>query len=94
MSSVLELQAAELTKSAYGQNGGMLISDTTAHTGKWRTMVVLSDATFTTLTTEYTKNGVATLAVGSDWGTLPARTHISGKFTAVTLSSGSVLMIN
>ena len=91
--STLEIQAAELKHSEMGQNGGTLITDTTAHTGKWRTMLVLSNAAFTTLTSEYTKNDATTLAVAADWGTLASGVILSGKFTAVTLASGSVLMI-
>lgn len=89
----LELQAAELKHSEMGQNGGMLITDTAAHTGKWRTMIVLTNASFTTFTSNYTKNSATTLAVAADWGTLAAGTMMSGKFTAVTLAGGSVLMV-
>ena len=94
MASLKEQQQAALSMSAYGQDGGMILDDTTAITGKFRIMVVMSDATFTTLTTEYTKNGTATLAVGADWGTLSAGFVLVGKITACTLTSGSVLLLN
>jgi len=89
----MEIQAAELMHTELGQNGGMLIADTTAHTGRWRKMIVIANAAFTTLTTEYTKNDATTPAVAADWGTLSAGTVLYGKFTAVTLSDGSVLML-
>ena len=94
MASLLEQQQASLSVSSYGMRGGILVTDTTAITGDFRVMVVLSDATFTTLTTEYTKNGTSTLATGADWGTLSAGFVLVGKITAVTLASGSVLLLN
>ena len=88
-----EQTAARLKSTECGLEGGTLITDTTAHTGTWYSMLVLSNAAFTTLTTEYTKNDATTLAVASDWGTLTAGMIFSGKITAVTLASGSVLML-
>ena len=93
MASSLQQSMSELSLSEMGQKGGILITDTTAITGVFRKMVVLADATFTTLTTEYTKNDDSTLAVGADWGTLYGGTILDGKFTAVTLATGTVLMI-
>jgi len=93
VASNLEGKAAALTVASFGYNGGILLDDTTAITGVFRSMLVMANATFTILTTEYTKNGIVTLTVGSDWGTLAAGTVISGKITAVTLASGSVLLI-
>ena len=83
----------DMRNKGYGQNGGILVADTTAITGNFTTMVVLEDATFTTLTTEYTKNGTASAALGSDWGTLYAGFVLSGKITACTLASGKVLLV-
>ena len=91
--SSLEQKQARLTMTGYGQKGGILVTDTTAITGTFKTMVVLEDATFTTLTTEYTKNGTSTLSVGSDWGTLYTGFTMSGKITACTLASGKVLLV-
>jgi len=91
MSTVLELQAAELALSGMGQRGGVLLTGTTAVSGKFRVIYALADATFTTLTSEFTVNGDATLAVGSDFGTLTAGKQIAGKFTAITLATGKVI---
>ena len=92
-SSKLEQHQADLTMSGYGQKGGILVTDTTAITGTFRMLIVLEDATFTTLTTEYTKNGTSTATVGSDWGTLYTGFVFSGRITACTLASGKVLLI-
>ncbi len=93
MASTLEQKQADLSMSAFGRKGGILITNTTGITGKFRMMVVLSDATFSVLTTNYTKNGTETNASASDWGTLPTGLVLSGEITAVTLSSGKVLLI-
>jgi len=93
MSSSLEQHQADLSLSSFGRKGGILITDTTAITGTFRMMVVLTDAAFTTLTTNYTKNGTANPSAAADWGTLPAGFVLSGSITACTLSSGKVLLI-
>jgi len=90
----LQQRAASATLEQMGAYGGILLSDTTVITGKFTQVVVLADATFTTLTGAYTKNGVATLAVGADWGTLTKGTILSGVFTAVTLATGTVLLLS
>lgn len=92
MSSLQEVQAAELKKSGMGQNGGILLTDTTAVTGKFRIILVLADAVFTTLTSDITKNGTTTAAAAADFGTVTKGTVLYGKFTAVTLTSGTVLL--
>ena len=83
----------DMRNTGFGQNGGILVTDTTAITGDFKLMVVLEDATFTVLTTDYTKNGTAVAAAGSDFGTLYAGFVLSGKITAVTLASGKVLLV-
>ena len=87
-----EARQVELMELQHGQRGGILLTDTTAITGKFGTMVVLASAAFTVLTSEYTKNGTSTASTGADWGTLAAGTIISGEITAVTLASGTVLL--
>jgi len=91
-STELQLKAAALTVSSFGYNGGILVTDTTAITGTFRSMLVIASAAFTVLTSEYTKNGTTTASAGADWGTLAAGTLISGEITAVTLASGTVLL--
>jgi len=79
--------------TSMGQSGGILLTDTTAITGSFCAMLVLTDAAFTTLTTDYTKNDSTTLAVAADWGTLSAGFVLAGNITACTLASGSVLLL-
>jgi hypothetical protein len=67
--------------------GTRMIANTTAVTGAWCEIVVLTAATFTTLTMEGatgTWTGVA----------FPVGFIIRGKITAITLTSGSVLAVN
>jgi hypothetical protein len=71
--------------------GGVLITDLTAITGTYRAIKALTDTTFTTLTSELTKNGTVTPAVGADYGTLSAGDTIYGTFTAITLATGKVI---
>ena len=90
MASSLEQSSATWAISAMGANGSIMVTDTTAITGTFRALLVLEDCTFTTLTTDVTKNGIVTLAVGSDWGTKSAGDVIYAKITACTLASGKV----
>ena len=83
----------ELMEVDHGQNGGILLTDTTAITGNFTTMIVLETATFTTLTTGFTLNDATTPSTGSDWGTLYEGAIISGRITAVTLATGKVLLV-
>jgi len=89
----LQLKAAALALTEFGQNGVVLVNDTTVITGNYRIMLVLTDATFTTFTSNYTKNGEVTAMAGADLGTLTAGTKLSGKITAVTLATGSVFLV-
>lgn len=62
------------------------INTTGAKTGKWYKIVVIAAATFTTLT--------AGNSVSSDTMTgvaIPAGTILLGDFTAITLTSGTVI---
>jgi hypothetical protein len=92
MTTQLELQAAELKHSALGQKGAILLTDTTAIAGNFRIIMVLADAVFNTLTSDITKNGADTLAAAADFGTVTKGTILYGKFTAVKLTSGTVLV--
>ena len=90
MASTLEQSSALLAISAMGANGSILVTDTTAITGTFRALLVVEDCTFTTLTTDVTKNGIVTATVGSDWGTQVTGNVIYAKITACTLASGKV----
>ena len=63
-------------------NGGQVIANTTPVTGNWIEIRVLTTAVFTTLTGNLTN-------VGST--SFPAGTILNGRFTAITLASGSVV---
>jgi hypothetical protein len=62
--------------------GGVIISNTTATKGSWSAIQVISDAVFTLLTGNVT--GYASV-------TIPAGTVLFGRFSAITLASGTVL---
>jgi len=90
--SQIELQAAQLQHSGFGQNGAILLTDTTEVTGKFRIILVLADAVFATLTSDITKNGTSAAAAATDFGTVSKGTVLYGKFTDVKLTSGTVLV--
>lgn len=78
--------------AALGQGGAILLTDTTPVTGTFKAIYILADAIFTTLTSDITKNGVAVAAAAADFGTVYQGTTLYGKFTAVTLTSGTVIL--
>ena len=63
-------------------NGGQVINNTTPVTGNWTEIRVITAAVFTTLTGNLTN-------VGST--SFPVNAVINGRFTAITLASGSVV---
>ena len=63
-------------------NGGQVITGTAVTTGNWIEIRVLTTAVFTTLTGNLTN-------VGST--SFPAGTYLNGRFTTITLASGSVV---
>ena len=63
-------------------NGGQVITGTAVTTGNWIEIRVLTAAVFTTLTGNLTN-------VGST--SFPAGTILNGRFTTITLASGSVV---
>ena len=68
-----------------GENGGLAITDTNAHTGNWNRLTVLTDAVIATVTGNTS---------GLNGATVKAGTSIDGVFTAVTMTSGTVYMRN
>ena len=92
MSSFAEQQAAELQKSGFGHNGGIILTDTTEITGNFRIILVLADAVFATLTSDITKNGTSTASAAADFGTVTKGIALYGRFTKVKLTSGTVLV--
>jgi hypothetical protein len=63
-------------------NGGQVINNTDPVTGNWTEIRVITAAVFTTLTGNLTNVGSTSFPVGA---------VISGRFTAITLASGSVV---
>lgn len=91
--SDIKNREADVIFTTMGLKGGILVTDTTAITGEFRALKVISDAAFTTLTTpNLTKNGIVTAVVGADWGTLSEGSVIETKITACTLASGKVYL--
>lgn len=82
----------QMIASGIGQNGAILVTDTTAVTGNFRIIQVLENTAFTLLTSDMKKNGATTAAAAADFGTVTAGTVLYGKFTAVTLTSGKVIL--
>jgi hypothetical protein len=64
--------------------GADFYNDTNAKTGSWWKIYVVSAATFTTLTHNLGGNTMTGVA-------FPAGTELIGLFTAITLTSGSVI---
>lgn len=89
MDSLMKIQ-----RTSMGDDGGILITDTTAITGNFYAMEVVKDCVLGTFTTpNVTKNGTSTATTKDDWGpNLSAGTIILAKITAVTLVSGTVLL--
>ena len=100
MASSLEQLSSRVMASSMGQSAegasNILLTDTTALTSLDPPVVCIeafgADATFTTLTGNVTKNGVSTAAVGADFGTLEDGRRLYGKFTDITLASGTVML--
>jgi hypothetical protein len=63
-------------------NGGQVINNTTPVTGNWTEIRVITATVFTTLTGNVTNVGSTSFPVGA---------VLSGRFTAITLASGSIV---
>jgi hypothetical protein len=68
-----------------GAQGSTFVNGTSAQTGQWKAIQVVSNAVFSSLTGNVS---------GLTGATIPAGTTIYGIITAFTLSSGSVLAYN
>ena len=73
-----------------GEQGTLIVSDTSAHAGSWASMLVLEDAVLTTATMPGEEGTVATYAGIS----YPQGFVLYGPFTSITLASGTVQMHN
>lgn len=65
----------------------IIITDTSAHTGRFGKVFCLTDASATFVSPNVTKNGSSTVS----GITLKANNEITGVFTSITLASGSVV---
>lgn len=65
--------------------GGKLINDTATHTGRWRRVLCLTDATFAAGTVSEDIAGTFTGQA------IKAGTSFAGTFTALQLSAGSLI---
>lgn len=74
--------AADALLLLTGQTGATVFADTSAHTGTWRRLTVLTTAAVTMILDD-----VLLAAI-----TIPAGTDVFGKITSVTLGSGVVVV--
>lgn len=74
---------------ALAQYGSTAFADTTARTGTWFAVTVIEDAVFAIIT-DATRTGTADLT----GVTFSAGTTIYGSFTAITLTSGTIIAYN
>jgi hypothetical protein len=75
-----------MPRTPWGLHGGDLITNTAAVTGSWTTLLILEATTFTSWTA---KNITVAGTIGD--AVFPAGALIHGGFTAVRLSTGSVM---
>lgn len=79
---------------AFAKGGSDTVTDTTAQSGRtWFAMQVVADAVVASMTFATDKFGNDIHA--SDWttlGTIPAGITLYGEFTALTLTSGKVVL--
>jgi len=70
-----------------GDDGGNYIADTTVTTGDWFAIYAITDATFTTLTSDNLTGTLTGI-------TLSKGMTLHGRFSAITLAGGSVIAYN
>lgn len=92
MSSANTIKSDQINLVNSGQGTVVILTDTTEITGNFTKIQVLSNAVFTTLTSNITKNGIVTASVAADFGTVSAGTILLGKFTTIKLTSGTVIL--
>ena len=71
-----------------GFKGGIIITDTNAHTGRFAKITCLTDSTVTLVSPNVTKNGSSTVSGIA----LKASTEIEGIFTSITQTSAGSLI--
>ena len=70
-----------------GRNGGTVIADTTATTGTFGGLLIVEDAVINS----WTCSNLTNAADLEDAVTLPAGLYLPAQFTAITLTSGTVV---
>jgi len=85
----------EKTIQSMGGFGAVIIDDTAAHDLSTKHVVLIkaiTETVFATLTCDgIFHNDLTTEAVAADYGTLPIDSVIMGEFSAIKLTSGSVI---
>jgi hypothetical protein len=76
---------SKLFNNQFGQEGAEVITDTAAHPGSFISLQALSDAVIAAVTAP---NLTGNSLVGQ---TIPAGVAIYGRFTSITLTSGSLI---
>jgi len=89
--STITRRSALTIQYSASQAGGILINDTTVHTGLWRAIYIVTDAKLKVCDGNVdnlanTTSGSATL--------IPSTVRITGKFTSIQLHSGAVIAYN
>lgn len=80
-----------LISNLKGEGGATNIDDTSARTGVWDVLDIITTTTFATLTEQASQDAAraaGTVKTGKAW---PAGTKLYGKFTAITLTSGWIV---
>ena len=75
----------DVDKQTFGQFGGEVITDTSAHTGEFCALQILEDAAITAITAPKLTGDLTAVT------TLSAGTVVFTPFTSVTLASGSAI---
>ena len=79
-------------KNLAGENGGQYIDDTTATTGNWMAMVVITDTVLAAA--DAVTQTAFTNTAALDGASLSAGFILYGSITSIELASGIVQMIN
>lgn len=92
MSANIKVPIGDLAPIAMGQHGSDWIDNTAVRTGDWTVLVALADVVFTTLVSDDNTPVYVNGVVGNLNGkSLAKGLSLFGRFTAVTLASGTII---
>lgn len=80
-------KVSDMLMGVFGKRGGLIIDDTTAHTGNWVKVLITEDTIFAT----FTAAGWTGTITGI---TFTKNAVIHADITAITLTSGSCMAFN